>query len=218
MAKDPSIESYAQELERKRKRLQSIDRGDKIVGNSVVVKKPEKVSDPAKEIAVQVDVDTIITQSIAPFIPSEKQKRYAEILLTSTDAMTQKEIAKRLDVGAETIAHWFSNVRFRMWVEELRMLYFFNFKPMIDKTLIHKALSGSYRHMELFYTLTGDLKQTVMREDALAGEFDSMGVSAQFAEFSRVIKTISGTMGKDEPQRRLQSAEEPDASAVPETP
>lgn len=142
----------------------------------------------------EADIKGLMGSTLTPFVPTPTHIRFAEELILSEKMSTYKSIAKRLGCSEKTVYMWFQDPGFRLWIDEMRMLMYTHVKPHVDKKLIRMALKGSYKHMELFYTLTGDLKKEEKTEMWKGVQVDSMTTHEQYVAFQRTVSSLTGTM------------------------
>lgn len=147
----------------------------------------------------RVDLDAptareVIGMATFNFTPNSKQVEFAEYLLMTSKVSSHKAMARRLGVSEKTIYHWYQNPAFRLWVETVRKMLFMYYKPLLDKVLINKALTGSYRHLELAYTLMGDLQKTLSESETEVGQYERMDGTERYARLKEKITRITGVI------------------------
>lgn len=133
-----------------------------------------------------------------PFVPTEAMQKFAALFIQGNygrEKPSKKYLADQLNIHPNEITKWFQNPRFLLWLDGIRRAHYSYWAPAIDKKLIEKALSGSVRHMKLFYTLRGDLEETAEQKAMRLEQFDAMSISQQYVEFSKRIAMIRGKMG-----------------------
>lgn len=168
-------------------------------------KRPEGM--PGKKadelVRVQEAAAAVVNIPLGEFQPDESQRQFAQILVSSPNRQSYRSIAKKIGVHEKQIYYWMEKPEFRAWIASVRQQVFFYFKPLVDRELIKMAMKGSFRHMELFYNLTGDLERTVEDERLFKGTADSMTTHEEFLEFHKRMITIRGNLnGKPEAEER----------------
>lgn len=141
------------------------------------------------------DVSLLVSASGVDFTPNAEQKRFAEIVLTRDSAWTYTDIAKELGVKPAVLSAWFNDPRFRIWLENIRHQLFLMFKAPIDIKLIERAMGGSYKHMELYYQMAGEITRIEGEKTKELREFESMTVSEQFAKMRERMRLLLGRTG-----------------------
>ena len=135
----------------------------------------------------------IVNGAIIPFTPSPEQIRFTELYVSGV--VKKADAARHIGVAQKTIYNWFQDLRFRLWFDGIRRQVFSFYKMQIDRKLFEKAMKGSYKHMELFYTLSGDLTKKSVEETVEGEQIDSMDVSQRYLLLQRKISVIRGNLG-----------------------
>jgi adenylosuccinate synthase len=133
-----------------------------------------------------------------PFAPSEEQKKFAEALVLSSKT-NAAQVCKEVGINPKEVYKWLKDMRFNMWLTEVRRNNFIFWKPHIDRAMIKKALKGNVGAAKLIYQATGDLDETVEQKTMKAQlGTDKMNIGEQYVEFQQRIKRLTGKLGNQE--------------------
>lgn len=137
-------------------------------------------------------------ENLLPFTPTPEQMRFARAYISNEKFYTYRAVAKYCKIEYSLVKEWFMDYRFVVWLNTIRKHNFGMWKGLIDKVVIKKALAGSYKHAELIYRLTGELRETEESEivaGAVSGKMPKE-LGEQFVLFQKRVRSLVGIMGQ----------------------